>query len=313
YQVPERLPSILVHRPGRSDAPFKRLTPGAAVQGGMTLMSLPGYTSQIDTKSGVGLTLRGHVPEFSVDPLMDFLLESEVTLHAPPDGIDLDLTLSHGRVYFASLKEKKDAVVRLRFLEQVWDITLKDGAEVGVDLIKRYAPGADYLKEEPITSVALFILQGKAEVTVNNYPRASRLEAPPPPGLALMQWDSATDQPPEPVPVREVPLIWSHASPTSVLSKHIQRLSDAFGKAKVEDAQKLKPLLDFYNEQLDRAKKMVIALGELSDMLGENKSLDLTLEVQRLDMNRERRRLAVYDLGALGERDNLDKLLATLT
>jgi hypothetical protein len=311
YQLPERLPSVLVHRPGKSgDAPYKRLAPGAAVQGGMTLMSLPGYTSQIETKSGIGLTLRGHVPEFSVDPLMDFLLESEVTLHAPPDGIDLDLTLSHGRVYFADLKDKKDAVVRLRFLEQVWDVTLKDGAEVGVDLIKRYAPGADYLKEEPTTSVALFILQGKAEVTVNNYPKATKLEAPPPPGLALMQWDSHTDQPPEPIPVPAVPLIWSHASPTSVLSKQYDRLSEAFSKAKVEEAQKLKPLLDFYNDQRDRAKKMVIALGELSDLLGENKSLELALEVQRLDMNRERRRLAVYGLGAIGE---LDKLLATLT
>ena len=311
YQLPDRLPNVLVHRSWKGDAPFKRLMPGAAVYSNETLVNLPGFTTDIETKTGVALTLRGNLPEFSIDPFMDFLLDVAVVLHAAPDGIDLDLTLERGRIYLANPKDRKDVgvrdvIVRLRFLDQVWDVTLKEGAEVGVDLIKKYTPESDYLKEEPRAEVALCALQGKVQVLINGF-HERKLEAPP--GLALLQWDSSTDEAPNAQPVKELPLLWSRDSPSIVLNKHIKVLIDAFTKAKPEEAALLKPYLEYYQHQRDVAKTSLDALGKLSDLLNDKKPLELVLEEQRMGMKSEQGQIALLTLSALGQ---LDKLLAAL-
>ena len=172
YSLPDSLPSVLVHWPWKGDVSFKRLKPGGGVYSNETLVNLPGYTTEIETKTGVILTMRGNLPEFSINPLMDFLLDVEVVLHAAPEKIDLDLTLERGRIYLANPKDRKDVgvrdvVVRLRFREQVWDSTLQEGAEVGVDLIKKYITDIEYLGEDPRADLALCALQGKVQVTIN--------------------------------------------------------------------------------------------------------------------------------------------------
>ncbi len=310
YQLSDRIPTALVTRARQAgDASYKRLMPGAAVYSSESLMSLPGYTSQIDTKTGVSLTMRGNLPEFSINPLMDSLLEAEVVLHAAPEGIDLDLTLDRGRIYLTSLKENKDAVVRLRFLEQVWDVTLKEGAEVGVDLIKKYPTDVNYLKEEPWASVAFCVLQGKVDVTINGYPKPTKLEAPP--GPALLQWDSATDQPPTPIGVQGLPLIWSRKSPDSVLNRLLKEMGDAWEKTKPENAPRLKLEMDYYRSQLNNTKAALLELEALGRDLTDQKPLDSVLLNAREDMkNPYRRHIAVFALGALGE---LELLLSVLT
>ena len=224
-QARDKGSSVLVHRSRQAgETAFERYSPdGAAVYSNDTLVSLPGYTSDIVTKSGVRLTLRGNLPEFSLDPLMDLLLDVEVVLHAPTEGVDLDLTLERGRVYFANIKGK-DALVRLRFLDKAWEITLKEDAIVGFDLIKRYTSDINYLKEEPWTNVALYVLRGKAEVRVGYSPVKEKLAAPP--GPALLQWDSKFDQPSPPTTVPEVPLLWSMNYPINVLSEQVKRLTE---------------------------------------------------------------------------------------
>src|SRR5207248_5691035 len=90
-----RDPSVLVRQ---TDDGWERVGPGSTVYTPASLVSLPGFLSQINTRSGVGVLLRGHVPEFSIRDvgMMDLLLESAVVLYDSPK-FDLDLWLKRGR------------------------------------------------------------------------------------------------------------------------------------------------------------------------------------------------------------------------
>jgi hypothetical protein len=307
-QLPERLPSVFVSRPRvPADSPFKRLSTGADVHSTDTLVTLPGYSSRIETRTGVAVTMRGNLPEFSVSPLMDSLLEVEVVLHSPPRDIDADLTLDRGRVYLTNLKDNKNAVVRLRFLDQAWDLTLQDGAEVGVDLIKKYPGDVNYLREQPWTGVALFVLQGKVELMCNGVLKR-QLQAPP--GLALVQWDSHTEDAPSAAPVPEAPLIWSRQPPFVVLRKHVDMLNILKEKSKPEDAQRLKFEIDLYTGQQTRTKDALGFLNEIGDALSGKRPLGVVLDEERHRLEPGRRHVALFALAGLGEVKTLLDALA---
>jgi hypothetical protein len=117
----EGAPSVLLVRRGPA-YPWAPLRPEANVLTAQTLLSLPGYHSEIVLDKGVQLTLWGNVPQFcGVPPL---LLESVVMLHMPKEGTDLDLTLEWGRIKMANRKANGPARVRLRVQREVWDLTL---------------------------------------------------------------------------------------------------------------------------------------------------------------------------------------------
>ena len=88
------VPSVLVSRP--ADAPaesWQRLKEKARISTKDTLVSLPGYKSDLVLDSGVKLTLWGSTYEF-----LSPYLESAVVLHVPAQGIDADFTLDRGAV-----------------------------------------------------------------------------------------------------------------------------------------------------------------------------------------------------------------------
>jgi hypothetical protein len=114
-------PSVLLARRGPA-YPWAALRPNTPVLTAQTLLSLPGYRSEIVLDKGVQLTLWGNVPQFCAVPPL--LLESVVMLHEPRDGADLDLTLEWGRIKLANRKDKGPAHVRLHFQREVWDLTL---------------------------------------------------------------------------------------------------------------------------------------------------------------------------------------------
>ncbi len=121
-------PSVLLERRGEA-SPWARLRPEADVVSTRALLCLPGYRAHVSAKRGVDLTLWGNVPEFcSVPPT---LLESVVMLNASED-VDLDFYLVRGRVQVANTKKSGKAVVRLRYLRQVWELTLPDAESEAV-------------------------------------------------------------------------------------------------------------------------------------------------------------------------------------
>ena len=107
--------------------------------------------------------------------------------------------------------------MRLRFADEVWDLTLinteKEDAEVGVDLVQTYLGDINYLDEPPLRNLDLVVLSGRADVKIDYRPTAV---------LALrghIQWDNKGQgaSGPQPVPAKDWPLVqalWSKTPPT---------------------------------------------------------------------------------------------------
>ena len=68
---------------------------------GSSLLALPGYHAEIRSDSGAKLFLWGNLPDW----LPGGFLDCQVTLHAPPPGFDLDLTLDRGRIYLVGAEK----------------------------------------------------------------------------------------------------------------------------------------------------------------------------------------------------------------
>jgi hypothetical protein len=197
-------PSLLVQRSDKEG--WSRLKPGSTVSTSDQLRSLPGYASEVRLDSGIHLLLRGHVREFTPQLLvkdetgrerneariMDYLQESAIVLHKPRDT-DADLTLERGRLYLSNHKGSgtRGLVVRLRFENKVWDLTLYPDAEVVVDLFKTHIPGTG----EPMAALKSFLLHGEAGIALEHerYPDLSD------PGRSHFSWlslkPSAYDRP----------------------------------------------------------------------------------------------------------------------
>jgi len=195
------IPSVLVSRTVASDdwhiVKSDRKSEGKVFSTDL-LVSLPGYKSDVRLDSGVGLMLWGSTYEF-----LSAFLESAVVLHAPPKGLDADLTLDRGAVLLTNHNDKK-AEVRVRFLDQVWDMTLEDpDTEVGVALLSRHVLpfGSD---APPRADGFLLIRKGRASVHIRpwvDYPplepaREGRKNVP-----LVIFWDSDTKGAQRPVPV----------------------------------------------------------------------------------------------------------------
>ncbi len=177
YYVSDNSPTSLLVQRKENDG-WMRLKPNSSVFTGDPVMSLPGYASEVRLECDVHLLLRGHLREFTplllvkdesgrernAAQVMDYLQESVVVLHKPRDT-DADLTLERGRLYLSNHKsnETRGLVVRLRFENKVWDLTLHQGAEVVVDLIKTHIPGTVV----PLTLLKLFLLKGEAALALD--------------------------------------------------------------------------------------------------------------------------------------------------
>jgi hypothetical protein len=151
-------PGVLLERSQETD-PWRRLRPQSRILSLASLMSLPGYRSELRMDSGVSLVLWGNLPDLLPIPLN----ESVVILYSNPD-FDLDFRLDRGRVVLRNQKDAGAAQVRLRFAGEVWDITLPDSkTEVGVDLAGEFIP---YTKQDgsndPNKYVKLIALKGQA-------------------------------------------------------------------------------------------------------------------------------------------------------
>jgi hypothetical protein len=153
-------PAVLLQR--QSDAfPWLPVRPESRVSTAVSLVSLPGYRSTLALDSGLKVTLWGNLPEFSAFPPV---LECAVMFRLPETGIDLDLTLERGRVHLANAKTAGAAVVQLRFLSQVWQLTLPEpGGEACAELWT--LPGSATPNATPVVCLGLFT-KGKVQLRI---------------------------------------------------------------------------------------------------------------------------------------------------
>src|SRR5262245_57678746 len=186
----DRRASVLLQRAGENH-PWCVHRSGQAVHTEHTLVSLPGYASQVYLDCGLRLNLWGHLPDFDpeFDPKDDPKIkrearapvrESVVLLNKPPEGVGADLVLDRGRVEMECVAPTARCVVRLRFLGEVWDITLAaPGSKVCVELWSRPPVGSG-----PALCLGLFS-QGKVTVKPDRRPT---LEFSSPARVAWASW-----------------------------------------------------------------------------------------------------------------------------
>jgi hypothetical protein len=133
-----------------------------------------------------------------------------VTLKAEP-GKAVNVTLDRGRILLTHRKGAGAVAVRVRFLDQTWDLTLAEpGTEVALERIGQWPPGVPYEKEprpdhRPVTDVYLLLLAGSARLGDGTEERTLN-------GTVVYQWN-ARQGVLGPVPLKKRP-VWLSTGPT---------------------------------------------------------------------------------------------------
>jgi hypothetical protein len=154
-----------------------------------TLLALPGFRPDVTLDTGVRVVLWGNAPDALPIPIA----ESRVTLFVPPQAVSADLALHGGRVFLSAPKATGPTTVRVRFRDEVWDVTLADArTEVAIDLIGQPSPGSlsgAELPESPRALVFLGVISGSASVRAG-FNASGELAAG-----AKLKWDSKGGRP----------------------------------------------------------------------------------------------------------------------
>jgi len=157
---------------------WSRVAGGADLLSSDRLVCLPGYRTKLKFDGGSTVELVGNLPE-----LLGFrVLETALTLNIAPHGYDADLTLHVGRVYF-NTSRAAGAKIRVRFLKEIWDITLPDAkAEAVLELTHEPTPGTP--PESPQSFAILSTIAGSVKLRI----RQKDFPAIPPKQIVL--WTS---------------------------------------------------------------------------------------------------------------------------
>lgn len=129
-----------------------------------TLLGLPGFHPEVRLETGPRLQLWGQVP----DPQGVQVADARITLFVPPIGLDGDIALEAGRIFITAPQAARPVTVRVRFLKEVWDVTLRTpDTEVAIDLVGEPARAGLFRREvpeDPRFVVYLGVIQGTAAV-----------------------------------------------------------------------------------------------------------------------------------------------------
>lgn len=237
--APKGWPTVVLHQAGGKWQPVKSK---GRISTAELLVSLPGNRSDLKLDAGVQLTLWGNLPVFW--PInVGMMLESAVTLNAPPAGFEADCTLDRGRVVLTNQKPNGTAKVRVRFHEEIWDLVLKEKAVVALELFGTYPIGTPFQNkpeaDKPQAFVYLFVLAGDATLEVG-YPH-NNISLP---ASSLFGWDSYGPKTRGPLP-SQIKLKWYSEQPPP----------------KTKDTQELLGALDQFNARLAK-KPLEILLAE---------------------------------------------------
>ena len=144
-------PALLLRQLAADD--FRYVRPESRVKTGEMLLALPGYRCELLLDSKVRLSLVGTLPSVQEN----LFYEAAAMLHDNPE-VALDMTLDRGRTVIAN-RPNGNALVRLRFLDQVWDVKLlQPETRIGFELHGRVPRGTgEWL---PQVKVALLVHGG---------------------------------------------------------------------------------------------------------------------------------------------------------
>lgn len=255
--------------------------PDEPVYRGDMLLGKPG--AAIDSANGaVRLILLADLRRSSPYPT----LEPAVVLHSN-EKVDLDFTLDRGRVVFINRKKEGSARVRVRFRDDFWDLTLKEPeTRVGMEIYGRWPRGiywhkGDKQPETPTSMLTMIVLKGEVQLRHHQQSHLMR----PPPGPALIQWDSAAGDNPSPIRLETLPSWADKNQPLSARAKKMQGLLNFFSdrQAEVGVARSIREALGSSDPAFRRVG--VISLGAtdnlpaLIDLMGDVQAHDVRDDV----------------------------------
>lgn len=212
---------------------FRVQPEGSELYTGDLLVALPG--AALTSKNGA-VAVKSLADYDGRSPLP--VLETAFTLNEARD-VDLDLTLDRGRVDFTNVKADGAAVVRVKFWNQTWKLTLDSkGTRVALELCARWPAGARFKlangtdkAAEPVASLILLVIHGSTAVDLGGL----TLGLAAPPGPAFVEWDSVEGTRPQPQKLDKLPA-W--ADPDASLSPRGKKVAEGiekFRKARAEN------------------------------------------------------------------------------
>lgn len=241
---------------------FRVLPGGAELITGDLLVLLPGATLESANKA-VGLKCLADYDGKSPLPVLDTALTLNV-----PKGADLDLTLDRGRVDLTNTKTDGAAVVKVRFWEATWTVTLDTpGTRVAVELCGRWPAGSRFKPDdkdaEPVASLVLLVLKGSAAADVGGVTLGLR----EPPGPAQVEWDSETGARPQPLKLEKLP---DWADPEAALSADGKKVAAAVEKFRQARAENATAARRSFLDSADPVEQRValVTLGATDDLEG---------------------------------------------
>jgi hypothetical protein len=208
--------SLLFRRAGAEE--FRLVRPGLAIQTNEQLLTLPGYRSEFLLDNQMRIELVGNLPLTTPN----YHLEALATLHGSAEA-DLDLTLLRGRAVITN-KPGGNALVRLRFVDQVWDVRLlQPKSEIGIEIASRIPPGE--ASWSPHYRFNLYTRGG--DVDIKRGLVTYRIQ-----GSKLVPWDNSGAAPPDAqIPQPEAPNWMTRKTPLpddvrAALVRYATRLGD---------------------------------------------------------------------------------------
>ncbi|HXG12120.1 MAG TPA: hypothetical protein VNK04_20365 [Gemmataceae bacterium] len=244
------------------------------------LLVLPGYRSEIRLDNRIHLLLWGNVEQLLYLPLF----ESAVRLHAvpadQPDAPEVDFTLERGRVIVSNQKNQP-ARVRVRFHNEVWDLTLQEGGtEVGLELIGRQE--SFETSGRPLAFLSLVVLRGQAQLRIGHFTHTLQAPVGGQPAPAVFSWDNRSPGARGPFPLPQVPLLWDERLPPNWQWENLPPREQ-----------------EIIRQNYDN---LLLALDELNRRLTDSKTKVSVVLAENVHANRPMtRQLAVLSLGALDE------------
>jgi len=269
-------PCVLLQQNAETGS-WQRLSPEKRVSSLDQLVSLPGYRSDLRLDTGVQLQLWGNLPQFARTSTP--VLESVVTLYSNP-SFDLDFKLDHGRVLLTNRKEDGPARVRVRFHDEVWDLTLEDKTtEVVIELFGICLPySAEPGGGEPEVLAFLYALKGQVQLRVRYETHLLR-------SISAFQWDSLAGAAAHPESLERPPDWYAKGPPQgpamlnmqSAVKEMSQRLI-AKDRIDIVVAEAMKDPINVGSRVLAvRCLGAMTEVGKLLDALGDEKHVDVRM------------------------------------
>ena len=264
-----------------SSPTFDVLATDAEVFSGDLLVALPG-AALVSKNGAVGLN--AHADYDGRSPLP--ILETAVILDEPKD-CDLAFTLDRGRVDVTNKKADGPAVVRVKFRDQAWTVTLDaPGCRVAFELVGRWPAGSRFRLHNPakgpgpapVASLVALVLKGAPSVGIGGFTVGMRAA----PGPALIEWDSLAGARPEPKRLDKAP---DWADPEADPTPQARKVAAAVEKFRVARAKDAAAAPRSFLDSADPVEQRValVTLGAVDDLEQLARGLDEAKTVEAWD------------------------------